>query len=91
MKIKKTLKKVQIHAVTPVIDLVLGRTMSKKLMVFIIASAYLMAQYLTPEEWVTIAKIYIGSQAAVDITETIVQKFKHKRDEEGIEPGNEDI
>jgi len=78
-KIKNAVKKVKEGAIVPVIDLVLGRTMSKKLMVFMIASAYLMAKYLQPDQWVTVAEWYIGGQAAVDVTETIVQKFKHQK------------
>jgi len=88
---KHHIKKANEKLVVPVIDLILGRTMSKKLMVFLIASGYLMAQYLTSQEWVTVAEWYIGGQAAVDVTETIVQKFKHKRTKtnDGNETENE--
>ena len=86
-KIKNVVKKVKEGAIVPVVDLVLGRTMSKKLMVFMIASGYLMAKYLQPDQWVTVAEWYIGGQAAVDVTETIVQKFKHKKTE--VEPNEE--
>ena len=88
---KHHIKKAKEKLIVPVVDLILGRTVSKKLLVFFIASIYLMENYLESEQWVTVAEWYIGGQAAVDVTETIVQKFKHKRTKtnDGNETENE--
>lgn len=63
---KKHLTKAHKKTVVPVVDLILGRTMSKKLMVLFIASWFLFKEYLTGEQWVTVASWYVGAQAVVD-------------------------
>lgn len=44
---------------------------SRKLVVFLIATVFLYLHKLNSAEWVDIAKIYIGSQAAVDLIKGI--------------------
>jgi len=49
------------------IDRYLGKGISKKLMVFVIASIALFIGKLTSMDWVIIAGIYIGSQTVIDV------------------------
>jgi len=48
------------------IDEILNRYVSRKLMVFVIASIGLFTTVLTSSDWVTIAAVYIGTQGAID-------------------------
>ena len=48
------------------IDRFLGRFISKKLTVFIIASIFIGLSYIDSEAWVKIAMVYIGTQAGID-------------------------
>lgn len=48
------------------IDAILNRYVSRKLMVFVIASIGLFTTVLTSSDWVTIAAVYIGTQGAID-------------------------
>jgi len=41
---------------------------SRKLLVFVLATAGLLADLLTEQTWLIIACVYIGSQAAIDAT-----------------------
>lgn len=50
-----------------VLDKILGFTMSKKLSVFIIATIAFFSDKMESEDWVHLAMVYIGAQAAVDI------------------------
>ena len=49
------------------IDRYLSKGISKKLMVFLIASVALFKDKLTGTDWVIISGIYISSQTAIDI------------------------
>ena len=49
------------------IDKFLGKFVSKKLTVFIIACFFIWLGKIEGVQWVNIAMIYIGSQAAVDM------------------------
>tara|TARA_Y100000310_G_C20264735_1_gene615283 strand:+ start:240 stop:422 length:183 start_codon:yes stop_codon:yes gene_type:complete len=49
------------------IDKFLGKFISKKLTVFIIACVFIYTSKILPSQWVNIAMVYIGSQAAVDM------------------------
>ena len=64
--IKKALYTAHKKTVVPIVDLILGRTMSKKLMVLFIASWFLFREFLNGDQWVTVASWYVGSQAVVD-------------------------
>ena len=75
---KQALKKIKDAGVTPVIDLIIGKTMSKKLMVFLMASFFLASTFLTGEEWITVSKWYIGTQGLVDGV-AIVKGIKKER------------
>ena len=48
------------------IDEILKKYVSRKLMVFVVASFGLFTATLTSSDWVTIAAVYIGTQGAID-------------------------
>tara|TARA_R100000541_G_scaffold85_3_gene258 strand:+ start:1913 stop:2092 length:180 start_codon:yes stop_codon:yes gene_type:complete len=48
------------------LDKILNRYVSRKLMVFVVASFGLFSQTLTSSDWVTIAAVYIGTQGVID-------------------------
>lgn len=48
------------------LDKILNRYISRKLMVFVVASFGLFSQTLTSSDWVTIAAVYIGTQGVID-------------------------
>jgi len=48
------------------VDAILNRYVSRKLMVFVVASIGLFSQTLTSSDWVIIAGVYIGTQGAID-------------------------
>ncbi len=48
------------------IDEILNKYVSRKLMVFVVASIGLFWGALTSSDWVTIAAVYIGTQGAID-------------------------
>jgi len=48
------------------IDQILNRYMSRKLMVFVVASLGLFWGALTSSDWITVATVYIGTQGAID-------------------------
>ena len=50
-----------------IIDKVLGKFVSKKLTVFILACVFLTLDKIVADQWINVAMIYIGSQAAVDM------------------------
>jgi hypothetical protein len=54
-----------------VIDKHLGRFISKKLLVFIIATGAFYMGNLPSQSWVELALMYIGSQAAVDVVKSL--------------------
>lgn len=58
------------------IDQFLSKYLSRKLMVFIIASFGLFSGTLISGDWVILATVYIGTQGAVDI----VTKLKGNRE-----------
>tara|TARA_R100000935_G_scaffold57990_1_gene93459 strand:+ start:3137 stop:3325 length:189 start_codon:yes stop_codon:yes gene_type:complete len=48
------------------LDNILKRYISRKLMVFLVASFALFSETLTSGDWVTIAAVYIGTQGVID-------------------------
>tara|TARA_R110000744_G_scaffold166119_1_gene283211 strand:- start:549 stop:728 length:180 start_codon:yes stop_codon:yes gene_type:complete len=48
------------------IDTVLKKYVSRKLMVFVVASVGLFSATLTSSDWVIISAVYIGTQGAID-------------------------
>ena len=48
------------------IDRILKKRISKKLMVFVVATALTIFGDVTSSDWVTIAAIYIGTQGVID-------------------------
>jgi len=79
-------ERVHKKVITPFADLLLGRIMSKKLTVFLIATIFALKLILTGPEWVEVAKWYFMSQGAVDVA-GVIMKTKKAHD---INPGNED-
>ena len=57
------------------LDAILNSWISKKLMVFVVASFGLFSGTLLSSEWVNIAVVYIGTQGALDI----VMKLRGKQ------------
>lgn len=78
-KVSEGAKEIRKKAVEPFVDLVLGRTISKKLMVFFIATWFLVSQYLTPDEWLEIAKIYVGAQAVIDTASACFGGYNNRK------------
>lgn len=78
--IKQTIEKLHKKTVVPCIDLILGKTMSKKLMVFLIATSFLLSHFISGEEWIEVAKWYFGAQGAVDVA----LAFKGNKKDSGV-------
>jgi len=57
------------------IDTFLGKWASRKLLVFFIATLLSLFGNLDSHDWVTIASIYIGSQAVVDLVKIYKSKL----------------
>jgi hypothetical protein len=55
----------------PLIDKILKFTVSKKLTVFIIASLFTLKDVIEGSEWVYISLMYIGTQGAIDLYNSI--------------------
>ena len=53
--------------IKPLIDRLLSIVINKKLTVFFIATIFIILGKLDSEQWVNVAMVYIGSQAAVDL------------------------
>ena len=49
------------------LDAILAKGISRKLLVFMIATGLLMWSSLDPETWAMIATMYIGGQSAIDV------------------------
>lgn len=56
------------------IDQFLNRWLSRKLMVFLIATGLAIFGSLTSSDWVTISVCYIGTQGALDIATKLKQQ-----------------
>ena len=54
-----------------IVDKYLSNYLSRKLMVFLIASAGLFTGTLQSGDWVILATVYIGTQGAVDIVQKL--------------------
>ena len=51
----------------PRLDEIVGKFISRKLVVFLIATIFIYLGKLESQQWVEIAMVYVGSQAAVDL------------------------
>jgi hypothetical protein len=49
-----------------ILDKLVGKAVSRKLLVWLVATAGVPLHFITGEEWMQISMIYIGSQAAMD-------------------------
>ena len=56
------------------IDAILNKYVSRKLMVFVVASVGLFSAVLTSSDWVTVAAVYISAQGAIDAIVKLRQK-----------------
>jgi len=56
------------------VDKILSRFISKKLTVWLTATALSLYGGVTSGDWVTISMVYIGSQAAVDLVVALKQQ-----------------
>ena len=54
-----------------VLDLVLGKITSRKLLVWLVGTGLLIDSKIEGEQWVWLALCYIGSQACVDFVATL--------------------
>lgn len=54
-----------------IIDKVLAWTISKKLTVFLIATLLIFKDKINGEQWVYVALVYIGTQGAIDLYNSI--------------------
>lgn len=59
-----------------ILDKLFGKMVSRKLLVWLVATAGVPLHFITGEEWVQISMIYIGSQAAMDF---VLQYAKAKQ------------
>ena len=50
-----------------ILDRILSRLTSRKLLVWLTATGLSIAGTVTSEDWVAVSLVYIGSQAAVDL------------------------
>ena len=55
------------------LDQILNRYVSRKLMVFVVASFGLFSGTLTSSDWVIIAAVYIGTQGVIDAISRLKQ------------------
>ena len=58
-----------------IVDGFLGKFVSRKLTVFIVASVGLFMSNITSHDWVVISTVYIGSQAVVDIVYRLMKNY----------------
>ena len=58
----------------PIIDGFIGRLLSRKLIVFILATIGLYLSNLTSSDWVTIAGIYLSVEGAADVVGRFISK-----------------
>ena len=54
-----------------VLDLWLGKFVSRKLLVFLICTVALFWEKVSGQEWINVAMVYIGSQAVIDAIVTL--------------------
>lgn len=59
-----------------ILDKLVGKAISRKLLVWLVATAGVPLHFITGEEWIQISMIYIGSQAAMDF---VLQYAKVKK------------
>ena len=56
-------------------DKILGKWISRKLLVFIISTIALFSKFITSTDWIVIAGIYLGTETAISI---ITEHIKNK-------------
>ena len=93
--VKNNLDKVQRKVVKPFVDLILGRTMSKKLTVWIVACVALWQGLITGAQWVFISMFYIIGLAYLNHLQEMAKARKEVNDFRGADqikiiPGLED-
>ncbi len=58
----------------PFLDKLLKKSISKKLLVFLLATILMFLMKITGEQWVNVAMVYIGTQGAVDFIKELRTK-----------------
>jgi len=82
---KETIKKIPSKIITPFIDLVLGRTMSKKLTVFIVATVALWQDLISGTEWSIFAGVYVFGLLWLNHLEAMAKAKKEINDFRGAD------
>lgn len=55
------------HVKGGIVDAMLGKAVSRKLLVFVCATGLLIWSNLDPDTWAMIAAMYIGGQSVIDV------------------------
>ena len=71
--------------ITPIVDFVLGRTMSKKLTVFIVATVALWQNLITGTEWSIFAGVYVFGLLWLNHLEAMAKAKKEINDFRGAD------
>ena len=79
---KKTVEQTHKRVIVPFIDLILGRTVSKKLTVFIIATVAFFKDMLTGPEWMIISGIYMFGLLYLNHLQEMARLKENKKNEE---------
>lgn len=79
MTAKSIVNKVQEKALQPFIDLILGKTMSRKLQIVIIATIALFQDKISGTEWTFIAMFYTAGILWLNHLKEIEKKIKNER------------
>ena len=66
-------EEIEVYNKLGVADIILGKVVSRKLLVFAVATGLLMWYGLDPDTWGLIAMIYVGGQSVIDT----VKVWKH--------------
>jgi len=81
----KVLDKAHKKIIVPFVDLILGRTMSKKLTVFIVATIALWNNLITGTEWSIFAGIYVFGLLWLNHLQAMADKQKQINDYRGAD------
>ena len=93
--VKNSLNKAHKKIIVPFVDLILGRTMSKKLTVWIASCVFLVMKLITGAQWVFISMFYLIGLAYLNHLQEMAKARKQVNDYRGADqikiiPGLED-
>ena len=83
--VKNSLDKAHKKIIVPFVDLILGRTMSKKLTVFIVATVALWSNLITGAQWTFISMFYVIGLTYLNHLEKMAEAQKNVQDFRGSE------